>query len=266
MHKFARINKTKKGFTLAEFIFVALTLALFLMALFQVTRGGLRAYTRGVVQTEMKHQLRDAVDKISTDLRQAQPGTSTITSPNWTHGNPTALESDLEFRRAKWRADGGYPYESILIEYNLVATRTISIGGVTYNLGNLTRRENATSMPGGTDTTSTIAEDIVISDSASATPTSGFRWIPDPANTATNNNIYVLEVKLKILRTHQGSSEPELLETSTRVAVRSKNQIGSGFDSFTTAHPYSNIQRFGEPTSLKKPFSAEGRRFEFHVK
>ena len=175
MTHFFRTHKSR-GFTLVEFLFVAFTLALFMTALFKITRGGLRAYQRGVVQTELKHELRNVMDKVITDLRQAQPGS--FTTPGRTYGPYGGLSFDANFRRSKYTADNTIPDASVQVVYDITGGGNLinRPNGYNYYVSEITRAETE----GGTTQTITLSENVV---HAYMDPVimasvfeSGFRW------------------------------------------------------------------------------------------
>ncbi len=247
----------KRGFTLIEFLFVAFTLALFLTALFNITQGGLRAYQRGVVQTEIKHELRNIMDRITTDLRQAVPAADAFTQPARTYHLHGTWQFGADFRRYQYVADNSIPDASIRVRYQghtdnfRIIDRSDGNG---YYVANFTRTETI----GGTDTTSILSENVslVYLDNVNSMSVfdGGFRWAEDPLS--SNTNIDVMEVKMTVVKTHAGATEPEAVSSTSRVALRGTKDLvaGSNYYPPTTADdPYANIQRFGSPTSLIRP-------------
>ncbi len=247
-------NSQSRGFTLIEFLFVAFTLALFLTALFNITTGGLRAYQRGVVQTELKHELRNIVDRVTTDVRQALP--TSFTLPDYT----CQFRDTMQFRRHQYEADNSIPESNTQITYFIDATKTLDTAVNHMIYGPLTRSE----MAGSTTTTQTLSENVVMAGNfgGQVRVPSGFRFISYPGYdelypiAPPMPNRQVIQARLYIFRTHAGSSEPEVIETQTNIAIRSDKDILSNSDYYPPTleiDPTANIQRFGSPTSLTRP-------------
>ena len=247
--------KKHKGFTLVEFLFVAFTLALFMTALFKITRGGLRAYQRGVVQTELKHELRNIMDRITTDVRQAQPGS--FTDPARTYGPYDTHSWTADFRRSKYTADDTIPDASVQVVYTVQPFHSTLTQPDDYNyyVSTLTRAETES----GTTQTISLSDNVVYAYNdpiiVATMFDSGFRWGKDPIN-PSNRNIDVLEVTMALAKTHSGSDDPEHVKSITKVALRTGKDLTAGSNYYppsAASDPYANIQRFGDPTSLVRP-------------
>ena len=71
-----------------------------------------------------------------------------------------------------------------------------------------------------------------------------------------NRNLEVMEFCLTLVKTHSGSAEPEVIKSSTMVALRTGKDLTAGSNYYppsAASDPYANIQRFGDPTSLVRP-------------
>lgn len=249
--------------TLVEFMFVMVALSIFLTALIQITIGGMRAYQRGMVQTQLKYRMRLIVDKISTDLRQAVPttGSAGFITPTRTTTS-TGRTLTLDFHRYRYDvSETTRPKKDIRVQYNVAqyATLTlpISIGGTTSNVSfrmqTLTRVE--TNEATGYTTSELLADNVVQSDNSggSFTEKTYFQWAPDPTNSSLAN-LNVMTINLKMLQT-AGVGKPEWLEAVTRASLRPSREsnIGSNFPATAAFNYLTNLMRFGEPTSLVRP-------------
>ncbi len=245
-------SRQYKGFTLIEFLFVAFTLALFLTALFNITTGGLRAYQRGVVQTELKHELRNIVDRVTTDIRQLNLEAGTNPDRYYTTGSTEPTESFM-FYRYTYVADNTLPQGNTQVVYRVNAGSPLSLGGVNYSVSDFVRTENA----GGTVTNQTLSSHCVEMDDSTGKYISKthFCWDHDPYPSGTAN-IDTVRFHIKLLRTHSGSVEPETIENIVRISLRSTRGLITNSAYYPPASadaPYANIQRFGSPTSLIRP-------------
>ena len=242
----------RRGFTLVEFLFVAFTLALFMTALFKITRGGLRAYQRGVVQTELKHELRNIMDRLTTDIRQALPGS--FTSP--TRSYSSSGSDNLTFRRYKYTADNTIPDGNVQVVYSLGSTQTIDvIDGGHFNIAPLTRAETIS----GSTTTITLSDYAVTDYQIGLIKVlhigTQFSWARDPINLG-QSNLDVMGFRIMLLRTHSGSTEPETIKSESFASLRTSKDMTTGSNYYpptVASDPYTNVQRFGNPTSLKRP-------------
>lgn len=255
-------GKRARGITLVEFLFAAFTLLLFMLALYKITKGGLTSYKRGIIQSEIKQQVRTSMDKMVTDLRQADP--SNPITPIGVYGPySAALQTDMTFFRFKYVADNIRPVPgagAVNVEYHLISENPAAvINGVSYNLGRLTRRERTGAAPW---TTTTLCENVVIT--KAGVQKSGFRWIQNSTilNTGTgydtpdgNKNVRVMEIMLMALRSDPSRNEPETVETSSQVAIRSFGMLASSnyYGVSDAMNTRSNVQRYGQPTSLVRP-------------
>ena len=244
----------KRGFTLIEFLFVAFTLALFLTALFNITQGGLRAYQRGVVQTELKHELRNIVDRVTTDVRQAVPGSFTVPART----SSLDMAQGLQFWRHKYAGDNMVPESNTQVTYQLSDIRMIPrADGGHYYIGSFNRSEMTPSLTTSQSLTDYMVRDYQIGLIKVLRIGVNFYWDFDPLATApVQQNIDLLRGNIMIIRTHAGSTEPEVIDSSIMIALRPDKDIVAGSNYYpptTTDDPYANIQRFGSPTSLIRP-------------
>ncbi len=251
-----RKQKTKKGFTLIEFVVVIAALSLFLLSLVQITRGGIRTYYRGLYQTQLKQSLRRAAEKISTDLRQAVPeaGSSGFITPDWSPTD-TAQHQELEFFRFKRDPNGvaggeeSKPLNNVKVHYQIIQTGTINYKGHTYTVGRLVRDIND-------GTPEIVADDVVIN--KDSTHMTYFKWAPDPEHPTSANN-YVMQIKIMLM--HQtattGERVPLFLESAFDVALRADRNLASGsnYPPSSTYEYTSNTHQFYylRPTSLIEP-------------
>lgn len=256
-------NNHKKGFTLVEFIFVALALGLFMTSLLQLTIGGIRAYKKGVAQTEIKYELRRTLDLISADLRQAVPVPGTadgFISPYYGFTN-TDNSLILKFERFKYNDSSPTLPKKITVTYEFPTVdseyKTFVAGGKMYYIGALKRTEMDPAEPQN-NTWEIVADNLLVKTakvnsnkqviSGTENFKSYFRWRPTPYNPDHQVDLNVVEIALAAAKESGATvNKPELAETKTYISIRSDKGLVSGanYDSGDThERPFINIRRY----------------------
>lgn len=242
--------KKQKGMTLAEFVVSLIALSLFLTALIQITRGGIRTYTKGLIQTEMKHELREAAEVITVDLRQAVPSSDGFGSL-WDTDDQDKHQ-DISFYRFEYAGDETTQPDEVQVEYEFEEDETITYNGVAYVMANLTR--TYTDADGNEYPPEIIATNIV--KTQGGTKTSYFKWVEDAVD-SDSSNLYLMNVTLKMMRFTPGKKTPETLQTSFNVGLGAdRNQVSdSDFDSIKDSYDdITDVKTFiGRPSSLVRP-------------
>lgn len=127
-----------RGFTLIEVLIVVAIMGMLLLTLSKLTSDGIKVYKRGIVQTEMKNQIRKTMDQITSDLRQADVGSGWVTPARTT--DTIAPKSELEFRRYVYDSNAASTPTPATVKYVFeeepgntgyyMLTREINEGGV----------------------------------------------------------------------------------------------------------------------------------------
>ncbi|MFP4497976.1 MAG: type II secretion system protein J [Vulcanimicrobiota bacterium] len=218
------LNKNK-GFTLVEFVIVIFVFSLFMTSLFQVTDGGIRAFRKGVAQTEIRHQTRQFMEQLSADLKQAVPaGGTTFMQPPFmesTGGSPAAVDN-LNFTRyiADTAADPETdPPTTADVKYYIDPTsiEVVPFSGKDYRIGSMIREY---APDGGTTEVTVIAENVVLDiDGVSGNfhDSTWFMWrVENPPNNNVND-LGLIVVNLVMIRPEEGNTEPETMTLHTTI-------------------------------------------------
>jgi len=213
-----------KGFTLIEVLIVVAISGLLLLSLSKITLDGIKVYKKGIVQTEMKSQIRKTMDMITSDLRQANTASGWV-KPTRTDDMVTP-QSELIFRRYVYKSDNESTPTSALVKYKF----EIEPGNSGYYM--LTREV--------TDENNVVRYGILAdglkfvegSDSASH-----FRWNIDGMN-SSKADINSLLVVL-VMERFPGNIREEI-RVQTAVAIRSEEQkypdeVSSGYSKYYAA-------------------------------
>ena len=195
-----------RGFTLIEALIVVAIMGMLLLSLSKLTMDGIKVYKRGIIQTEMKNQIRKAMDAITSDLRQAD-----VNYTSWVPDRTTDSVSpngELEFRRYVYTGDNTAPTIAI-VKYKL----EVEPGNAGYYM--LTREVTE----GGVVRYGILAEGLKYT--ANSESASHFKWKTDGMDTskADVNSLLVVLVMEK----YSGNVREEI-KVQTAVAIRSDTQ------------------------------------------
>lgn len=247
-------RKKVKGFTLAEFVIVIAALGILMVALANITIGGLNAYRKGIAQTDMKQQLRKVMYSISTDMRQAYPsqGSPGFISPIWDE-NATDPVIDLLFDR--FVADDSDPGlvdetspDTVNIRYLLIQDSS--------NPGKYLLRRTETHSGSGDTYISTLADNIIVNTGSPANLLTGshFRWAKNGLD-PTKADYNTLVVRMLMERpTVTGKAGKETLDMETGIAIRTNLKPVAGSTWIGDLQPFLQFGSYMEaPSSLIDP-------------
>lgn len=236
------INKGKRrirGFTIVELVFTILIFSILMLSIIKITVDSTKVFKRGMVQSEMKDQLRRTMDAIATDVRQAQvlAGSTEWTSPPQGNDKVTPV-TRLTFYRYLYNSGDPDSPNTGLIEYQLTPDPDPDAG---LNMYILTRTETIS----GTIRYNVMAENLYVEP---GNPANGsyFRWAPNEIDTGKVVNDAVL-VRFVMKQYH--GQKMETLDLVTRVALRSLNTS----ESTPPLHPTQYNVFMDSPSSLLDP-------------
>ncbi len=224
-----------KGFSLIEVLIVVAIMGMLLLSLTKITSDGIKVYKRGIVQTEMKSQIRKAMDSITSDLRQAS--TAGWISPSRTTDTVGTVK-ELKFKRYIYNSSDEASPSEATIEYTFESD--------TSNTGYymLTRKI----------TENSVVRYSILADNlkyvANSEAASYIRWNPDGMDStkADTNSLLVVLVMERF-----SSNVREEIRVQTAVAIRSEEQ----HDPDSSDSPPYYAAKYGvfmdSPSSLEDP-------------
>ena len=226
-------RKHKKGFTIIELLFVIMVFSILMLAIVKITMDSTKVFKRGMLQSEMKQQLRRVMDSITTDVRQA----AVIVSGTEWQSPPTGNDKvnpviNLKFQRYVYDSGDQANPEIADVEYILEPSadnlyqlkREITIGGVI--------RSNI------------IAENLYVA--ADYANGSYFKWAPDEIDTGKVVNDAIV-VRLMMKAYH--GEKLETMDLETRIGLRSVETSSAN----PPMQPTQYNVYMDSPTSLMDP-------------
>lgn len=220
------------GFTLVEVLVAVALFALFTLTLTQLLIGGMRTFRRGNTVSELRSDLKNALDIMASEFR-AVNGVDQVFSPQVSTSNAKVL--NLSFNRTSQTTNNATSISTLTVSYVINPTSNTLVRQVA----------------GQSDVL--IAENILVGaslgESDTTNPRSFFSWVTnvgvDADRDAPNN---VLEMRLTGMK-YVGTEEQKLAVT-TQVAVRSGDSSGVSNDIAADNVPLLQAADLSEPLHI----------------